>query len=82
LARISDHPNGLDRSFGATIYPVLDKRDNSGGSGGLKGLALLQISPPVIQVFLVIRPAGKKKKFPNNTHYVSWSVVGVELIAL
>jgi hypothetical protein len=58
-----------DRSCGATIYPVLDKRHNSGGSGGLKGMALLRMSPPVIQAFFMIGPACRKKKLPNNTHY-------------
>ena len=74
--------NGLDRSCVATNYSVLDKLYNSGGSGGLNGLALLQIKPPVVQVFFMIGAACGRKNLPDGTHYVSRSVFGVELIAM
>ena len=49
----------------------------------MKGLALLQISPPVFQVSFMIGLAGRKEgNLPHDTHYFSRSVVGVELIAV
>jgi hypothetical protein len=50
--------------------------------GVMKGLALLQISPPRFSGFLHDWLGWQEGKLPHYTHYFSRSVVGVEPIAV